>query len=297
MPTHVPLNILADRLRSSGVPVVIRDGAQGKSAARFASVGYYRGCQAVALHHTVSSGEYPDKDVDYLDGGNPNGYTIANAYVGKDGVIRLIASGPTYTEGRGGPLGIIPEDRGNDVCLSMEIGNRGNDIDEYTYMQLRAVRWFTYHAARLLAELWEWPDDPFGSGRVFAHHEWAPNRKIDPAGPPLERDAEYGRWDMDAFRASLSTLAPTPTPQPQEDDMPRYFRFEENPIPVFELHNHRLAVWVSADRWAVLEADGAELETIRGDLAGRRLVLVGEIDNGAAKWDAVYDLFGQVISA
>ena len=55
---------------------------------------------------------------------------------------------------------------------------------------------------------------------MHSHFEWAPGRKIDPAG---ESDYATGAamWDMDTFRvdvAALLTPTPEPTPEPPQED-------------------------------------------------------------------------------
>ncbi len=203
-PRHFPLERLAQAMRADGVTVEILPDAQGKSARMFADHGYYMGCQASVAHHTAGSGRVPEWEIAYLDGGrDPDkpGYIVSNAYTSRSGVVTLIASGPTYTEGSGGPWGIIPQDKANHVCFSNEIANWGDGAQVYTLDQMRAVVSFHHHSNRIAAELWEWPDDPYSEHRLFAHFEWAPGRKIDPYGPQ-EPDDRYGRfkWNMDRFR-------------------------------------------------------------------------------------------------
>lgn len=217
-PAHFPLDRLAKALRADGINCVIRTGAQGKSARRFASVGYYVGCQAIVQHHTVSSGLFPANDLAWIDGGQGDGWIVSNAYTALDGTVHLIASGPTYTEGTGGPFGIIPENRGNDVAFSNEIASWGAVDSAYPNPpQQDAVSGFAYHAAVIAADVWEWPDDPFATHRCFAHHEWT-TRKVDPRG--VSRwSPNGGEWDMDLFRSELRNRHTTPPPE--DDDMPR----------------------------------------------------------------------------
>lgn len=215
-PAHFPLDRLAQALRADGIQCVIRPGAQGRSARNFAAVGYYVGCQAIDQHHTVSSGVYPLNDIVYIEHGKGEGYVIANAYTALDGTIYLIASGPTYTLGSGGPYGIIPENRGNDVSFSNEIASWGNVDSVYPQVQQDAVEGFAFHAGLIAADVWEWPDDPFAPHRAFSHFEWSPGRKVDPRG--ISRwSPDGGMWDMDLFRAELANRN-----TPEEPPMPRY---------------------------------------------------------------------------
>jgi hypothetical protein len=222
---HFPLDRLATALRADGVSVNILSGAQGRSARMFSSVGYSgHGCQAMVQHHTASSGDNPSGDINYILQGKGTGYVISNAYTARSGVVTLIASGPTYTEGSGGPYGIIPENTANRVCFSNEIGNPGTGR-AYTDVQARAAMYLAYHVCTIAADVWNWPDDPYGKYRLFSHFEWT-TRKIDPWGPsPWSGNS---KWNMDAHRADVKACAPAapdptpppepPTTSPQEDD-------------------------------------------------------------------------------
>lgn len=212
---HFPLERLAEAMRADGVEVEILPGAQGRSARMFTS-GYHRGCQAVVEHHTASSGWNPENDIRYINGGKGDGYIISNAYTWRTRKkITLIASGPTYTEGRGGPRGIIPENGGNTVSFSNEIAHPG-DNSPYPDFQQEAILSFAFHAGRIAAEVWGWPDDPYGPNRAFSHFEWT-TRKIDPHGTS-RWSPNGGKWNMDEFRADLRSYQ-TITPPPEEDDM------------------------------------------------------------------------------
>lgn len=253
---HFPLERLAKALRADGVFAQVLDDAQGKSARNFAAVGYYRGCQAVVQHHSVSSGLYPQNDIAYIDGGKGDGYIISNAYTSRTGVVTLIASGPTYTEGLGGPYGIIPQNRANDVCFSNEIASWGEYDSQYPQAQQDAVEAFAYHAGRIAAEVWQWPDDPFGRYRAFAHFEWAPGRKIDPRG--VSRwSPEGGMWDMDAFRSDLSARDDS-----TGDDMARINGFF---IRVRGTADHFLCIPQTGDSKARLEPDEPAPLVLDGD--------------------------------
>ena len=200
--SHFPLDRLATALRAEGVEVDVLPGAQGRSARMFTN-GYSRGCQAVVEHHTAGSGMYPDADIRYILNGKGEGYVISNAYTWRTKKkITLIASGPTYTEGSGGPYGLIPANGANSIAFSNEIANPGGEQDIYPPFQQEAIAAFAYHAGLIAAEVWGWADDPFGKYRAFSHFEWAPGRKIDPRG--VSRWSPLGdMWDMDQFRAEL----------------------------------------------------------------------------------------------
>lgn len=213
--SHFPLERLAAALRGEGIEVDILPGAQGRSARMFASTGYKRGCQAIVEHHTGGSGAYPESEIQYILNGKGDGYVISNAYTWRTKKkITLIASGPTYTEGSGGPYGLIPENGANSIAFSNEIASPGGEQSIYPDFQQDAVAAFAYHAGKIAAETWGWLDDPFGKYRAFSHFEWAPGRKIDPRG--VSRWSPLGgMWNMDMFRAELRSRIPTDP----EDDM------------------------------------------------------------------------------
>lgn len=206
--THFPLERLAAALRADGVAVGIMSGAQGRSARMFSSRGFYVGCQASCAHHTGSSGNNPGGDISYILNGKGEGYVISNSYTARSGFVTLIASGPTYTEGAGGPLGIIPANRGNDVCFSNEIA--GGLGPGFPAVQQRAALLLHRHVNLIAADVFGWPDDPFSAHRLFAHHEWAPGRKVDPKGDS-DWAVGYEEWDMDMFRID-ARLAGSPPP-------------------------------------------------------------------------------------
>lgn len=217
MTTHFPLVELHAALLADGIDCTVLPGAQGRSARMFTE-GFYAGCQASCVHHTASTGQYPVNDVAFILAGKGEGYVIANSYTALDGHVTLIASGPTYTEGKGGPIGVVPQDRGNHVSFSNEIA--GGLGAPFPQAQCHAAMVLHYHTNRIAAEVWAWPDNPFGPTRLFSHFEYAPGRKIDPSGTSNGFDwaTGYTMWDMIQFRADVSALEPAITP-PEEAPM------------------------------------------------------------------------------
>lgn len=258
MIAHLPLHRIAEGLARHGVQGRIHAGAQGRSARAFPG-GYPRGCQANVLHHTVSSGANPANDINYLISGQGDGFVIANAYAPPNGGIDLIASGPTYTEGKGGPIGLIPANGANTVANSLEIANWGDGVDVYEPLQQRAVLAWSAVSAELAAELWGWPDDPFGADRLFSHSEWSPGRKVDPLGPSAWAP-DGGIWNMDAFRIEARQLV-------QEDDPMKYLsehvrkydsRIEGSPIRKGEVRKIELGMLnIAAINVTAISAQGA----------------------------------------
>lgn len=221
--SHMPLERIRVELVARGIPCEIVAGAQGRSARRWGAAGYPRGCQTVVEHHTVSSGSVPANDIRYIIEGKGEGYVIANAYTDLWGKVWLTASGPTYTEGAGGPIGLIPADGGNTVAFSNEIASWGAEDSVYSDDQQEAVLALALVAGEIAAELYDWAEPPWHPWRNFAHFEWAPGRKIDPRG--ISRwSPQGGMWDMDAFRNDIRRLAGQAPPEETDMGQLNYIR-------------------------------------------------------------------------
>jgi hypothetical protein len=216
--SHVDLSAIKANLATLGVSSTILPGAQGRSARQWGAGGYPRGCQAFCSHHSVSSGLFPANDIAFiLTGGVGEGYIISNAYTALDGHVTLIASGPTYTEGSGGPLGLIPANGANTVCFSNEIASWGQPNSVYPVPQQFSAVCLAAVVADLAAKQYSWTEPAWHPWRNFAHFEWAPDRKVDPRG--ISRwSPNGGMWDMDLFRAEIrSILTPPTAPEPPEE--------------------------------------------------------------------------------
>lgn len=213
------LTNLADILRAAGLNVIevsgwqqrMRGGTGGHSTG-----GYLAGTPShVMVHHTASSWSAA-QDVAYLATGHKYA-PVSNLYLARNGDVYVIAAGATNTNGQGGPVDGCPADSMNSRAVSIEAGNNGTGEPWPTDQQDAYV---TLCAA--LCDAYSIP-----VGRVLAHFEWAPDRKIDPAGPSkwARTDDRYQRWDMDAFRGDvLQALTPAPEPPevidpPKETDM------------------------------------------------------------------------------
>lgn len=151
---------------------------------------------------------------------------IGNATVSrdKDGpTIALYAGLAANTAGVGGPRmssrGVIPQDSANHISFAFEAENNGVDetwseamCDLYVLATVAVLDWANNCT----------PGAPLGAGDVFAHFEWSPGRKHDPAGPSRFNGYTSGAlWDMDAFRGEVFTVMvagpggnPTPPPEP-----------------------------------------------------------------------------------
>jgi N-acetylmuramoyl-L-alanine amidase len=194
---------LAAVVRSSGLVVVEVDGWQTRARS---SGGYSTGQPSVAMCHHTASGPSSDgwPDVEYMTYQSDIA-PMANLYLQRDGTIWVMAAGATNTNGAGGPLGSVPTDSMNTRAVGIEAGNDGTgepwpDRQQDAYLALVVAL-----------------SEGYGITEYFHHREWAPDRKIDCAGP--SRWASSGSWDYDAFRADLG---PGPVPPPEEGDEMAY---------------------------------------------------------------------------
>lgn len=141
--------------------------------------------KAVICHHTASgssSGNFASEGI-VLNGRSDLPGPLCQILLGRDGTVKLIAAGYSNHAGYGGPRAGIPENQGNTYAVGIEAENNG--LGE----PWRPTTVIAYY--RLCAALLDW----FGVkdvNRVFGHKEWAPGRKIDPAG-----------IDMNRFRANV----------------------------------------------------------------------------------------------
>ena len=203
---------LANALRYVGLAVVEVEGWQRRS--RSSNSGYSRVPTHVVVHHTASATS-AENDVNYMTF-NADAKPIANLYIERNGVVHVMAGGPTNTNGSGEDKwgGGVPDDSMNSYAVGIEIGNDG--IGEYyPEAQVDAAR---LASAVLLVAL----NEPIGHLR--SHFEWT-DRKVDPSGPPLDTPETPGiEWDMDQFRGDVYALItggdlpePPPIPPPPVD--------------------------------------------------------------------------------
>jgi hypothetical protein len=197
---------LADVLRGAGVPVEEVDGWQfrARSGAGYAQSGPV----AIIVHHTASGpGKDGQRDVQELTfecAVKP----MANLYLDRGGRWWVCAAGATNTNGKGGPLGPLPTNSANSRVIGIEAGNNGVGEPWPDVMQESYVVGVAALAAAYRID----------AGHVYAHHEWAPSRKIDPAGPSRFGSVNrYASWDMGSFRAAVAArrggpAPPAPTP-------------------------------------------------------------------------------------
>lgn len=182
---------LADALRAWGLTVYEEPGWRTRGQ------DLLRDIRGVLLHHTAgsASGNDPSKRV-VTNGRAGLAGPLAQLYLARDGTWVTIASGLANHAGLGGPWKDVPRDQGNYYLLGVEAESTG--YGDWTQAQLDA---YPRGVAALLA------DFGLGADRAVAHKEWAPTRKIDPAGWP---------GDMGGFR---NTVQEQLNAGPQGEDM------------------------------------------------------------------------------
>ena len=193
---------LADVCRTTGYPVIEVGPGPGqvgdawKWRAR-GSGGYDAGEPGHVLVHHTASGPSSDgwPDTNYCTFGNPDS-PVGNLYLSRDGTIYVMAGGAANTNGSGSdPCGIVPDDGMNARSIAIEAGNGGTgepwpQVQQDSYVWLVAALCTAYGIA---------------PAQVHSHFEWAPGRKIDPAGESRYASGS-AMWDMDVFRVDVASL-------------------------------------------------------------------------------------------
>lgn len=181
--------------------------------------------EGVVAHHTASpvNSTLSTNLAVVTDGTALSPGPIAQLLIWRDGSCHVIAAGKANHAGAGGPIpGWMPLSPpgqlsyANAHTIGIEAANDGVG-ETWPDDQLDA---FEIATAAILAHIGE------DETHTLTHAEWAPTRKIDPAGPTNGRIATLpGRltWAPDAWRARIAMrLRPMPAPipvPPEEDDM------------------------------------------------------------------------------
>lgn len=192
-------NNLARHLRAWGLRVVEKDGWQERGRP------YTFTPKAVICHHTASSatsGNFGSEGiVTFGRSGLPG--PLCQLLLGRDGTVKIIAGGYANHAGYGGPKAGIPENQGNRYSFGIEAENNGVG-EKWSTAQLNA-----YY--RLCAALLVYMGTRDVT-KVIGHKEWAPRRKIDPAGIDMNQFREQVRRALVAGPSvptvSLSKLQP-----------------------------------------------------------------------------------------
>jgi hypothetical protein len=208
------LTDLAAVCRLTGYPVIEVEGWQTRARG---SGGYGPGLPSHVISHHTASGASSDgwPDVNYMTFTHTDA-PLTNLYLGRNGTIYVCAAGATNTNGKGSdPCGITADDSMNSSAIGIEAGNDG--VGE---------TWPTIQQDAYLALCWFLCSEyAIPIGQVHAHFEWAPDRKIDPAGN--SRYATGGSsWNMDAFRGEVFGYGhggdPPPTTYAQGIDVSKW---------------------------------------------------------------------------
>lgn len=170
----------------------------------------------VMAHHTASS---PSSDgwpgVNYCTFTDEDA-PLCNLYLSRKAEIYVCAGGATNTNGSGtDPCGIVDQDSMNSSAIGIEAANDG--VGEIWPAEMQRA----YNL--LCKELCEAYGIPFR--QIHSHWEYAPSRKVDPAGPALYQEPpRLGpsnlSWNMDSFRQACESaggstpVPPEPTPEP-----------------------------------------------------------------------------------
>lgn len=195
------LTDLADVLRAGGLTVVELDGWQSRSRS---SGGYDTGRPThVMAHHTASPPSWSgQRDAEYCAWQDEDA-PLANLCLDRDGAWWVLAAGATNTNGKGGPIDGVPADSMNTYAVGIEAN--GGYGEAWPGVQCES---YIAGVAVLRAR--------YGLDYVRAHFEWAPDRKVDPAGPSPWATGNAS-WNMTAFRSDVAdnmTAPPDPDPPP-----------------------------------------------------------------------------------
>jgi N-acetylmuramoyl-L-alanine amidase len=158
---------IADALRDAGCPVAITANWRTRGHDEFAPTG-------VLIHHTAgpAGGDAPSLNV-CIDGRPGIPGPLCHVLIGRDGLCHIIAAGRANHAGKGGPLPGIRRDQGNSLLFGVEAENDGVG-EPWSPAQLDTLTRVTaalLHGLNLTSAAWCW-----------GHKEYAPGRKIDPAG-------------------------------------------------------------------------------------------------------------------
>ena len=217
------------------------------------------------IHHTASNpGSDPNGDVAYIATGATDA-PLANLYLSRTGEVTVIAGGATNTNGSGtAPWpGGCPDDSMNTHAIGIEAANNGvgeawPHVQQVAYVNLCAALCMAYDIDTSL---------------VRGHAEWAPGRKIDPAGQSMYA-AGKATWNMDVYRVDVAeaTAPEPPTPQPEEDDVPFIVINRDTGQPALVYGDGRLTGLAGPDLPAFVARFGQPIETdpvVFNDMAGK----------------------------
>mgnify|MGYP000928087272 CR=1 FL=1 len=162
---------IANTLRAHGLVVHEVSGWQTRGSAAFNPRG-------VVCHHTASHAGSDHPALGIVTNGRPDlAGPLCNVLLARNGDCWVVAAGRANHAGTGGWQGLT----GNSSVLGIEAENNGVG-EPWPAAQLDAY-------VRLCAALADGAG--FSPATVCYHREWAPARKIDPAGPGIPSGAEW----------------------------------------------------------------------------------------------------------
>ena len=182
-------------LRKAGLKVELFPGYETRSR----STGGLDGAWAIGVHHDAIPAHVPEVNR------SRSGWTrtsnrnrpVGTIRLNKDGTCVIGSLAATNTQGRGGPVqtskGYIGRDMGNRYFISIEPSNDG--VGEAWPIEQQDAYITLCAALMLYLDL--------KPGDIFAHFEWAPGRKFDPAGPSMFATQPRQLWNMDDFRGGV----------------------------------------------------------------------------------------------
>lgn len=282
---------LADVLRAAGLPVVEQAGWKELRPTYnlLSMAGAPKELAGIVAHHTAS----PTRTtlatnlqvVTYGNGVAPG--PIAQLMLWRDGTYYCIAAGKANHAGAGGPYDSwLPAGTGNDRMLGIEACNDGIGEPWAPVM----VESYARGVAAILDHL------GLDSSRTITHHEWAPTRKIDPAGPTSGMVATLPKsstWDGDAWRALVRDRFPKPPDPPVEADMAMFVKCDDGTAAGFSVAGI-LAAWIdNMDDLLAAQANGQLSTTVNywPRTGFKNLRLVGKVPPGYTAAD-----FREVVS-
>jgi hypothetical protein len=168
---------LVAHLHRWGLKVVEKDGWRDRGR----PYNFYP--RAVICHHTASgaqAGNFASESI-VTTGRSDLPGPLCQFLLGRDGTVKIIAAGYANHAGYGGPHAGISANQGNTYAVGIEAENNGVG-EPWSKEQLNA-----YY--RLCAALLVWLEKK-DVNLVFGHKEWAPGRKIDPAGINMDKFRE-----------------------------------------------------------------------------------------------------------
>lgn len=220
--TQPKLIDLADKLRQAGCSV--EEIPNWKTTSRTDDTSTYKSGSPnhIMWHHTATNitAHQPHtkcfseaRNLQILEPNEP----ICNLAICPHGVWFVIAAGPTNTNGLGkdvwhsvGDPKRVPDNSMNSYALGIEMLNNGVG-EPYSDELLLAIK----KGAPALCKAYM-----IGVFENRGHYEWAPTRKVDPAGPsPWVNNLSYNKWDMNKFRTSLQSWLTLPNIPPGDSEV------------------------------------------------------------------------------